>query len=278
MESFSRRPPQLCAFRNRESKLMKLFPSIIALSVFTPLLHAQWVVTNPISDALSEIQHFEDIAKAVEMINNQVEQINTLTQQLQQIQAYVKAFGDPEQLLSIVGADELISSLGQSGVGQTISELQELATGVEALRYDANGLYGSLGETFTTPSGFQVPRAEKLYRKYGAIHQSSRNFQDVTDDVLVRREALRSEIAATPSSAPDHQNVSECVSRNERNSPSRYGTDPIWDGVGMITRDPISRRYRRCCRGIEGRPVHVLEWPENDSSKICCVSSRRQRE
>ena len=69
-------------------------------------------MTNPISDALSEIQHFEDIAKAVEMINNQVEQINTLTQQLQQIQAYVKAFGDPEQLLSIVGADELISQPG----------------------------------------------------------------------------------------------------------------------------------------------------------------------
>ena len=74
---------------------MKLFLSIIALQFFAPLLHAQWVVTNPISDALGEIQHFEDIAKAVEMINNQVEQINTLTQQLQQIQAYVKAFGDP---------------------------------------------------------------------------------------------------------------------------------------------------------------------------------------
>lgn len=161
---------------------MKFFLSIIGLVLAASHLHAQWVVTNPISDALSEIQHFEDIAKAVEMINNQVEQINTLTQQLQQIQAYVKAFGDPEQLLSIVGADELISSLGQSGIGQTIGELQQLANGIEALQYDANGLYASLGETFTTPSGFQPPRAEKLYRKYGAIHQSSRNFQDVTDE------------------------------------------------------------------------------------------------
>ena len=176
---------------------MKLSLSIIGFALAAPHLHAQWVVTNPISDALSEIQHIEDIAKAVEMINNQVEQINTLTQQLQQIQAYVKAFGDPEQLLSIVGADELISSLGQSGIGQTIGELQQLANGIEALQYDANGLYASLGETFTTPSGFQLPRAEELYRKYGAIHQSSRNFQDVTDDVLTRREALRSQIAST---------------------------------------------------------------------------------
>jgi hypothetical protein len=96
---------------------MKLFLSIIALQFFAPLLHAQWVVTNPISDALGEIQHFEDIAKAVEMINNQVEQINTLTQQLQQIQAYVKAFGDPSALVNIVGADALINSLQTSGVG-----------------------------------------------------------------------------------------------------------------------------------------------------------------
>ena len=95
---------------------MKLFLSIIALQFFAPLLRAQWVVTNPISDALGEIQHFEDIAKAVEMINNQVEQINTLTQQLQQIQAYVKAFGDPSALVNIVGADALINSLQTSGV------------------------------------------------------------------------------------------------------------------------------------------------------------------
>ena len=162
----------------------------VVLVLTASQLRAQWVVTNPISDALSEIQHVEDIAKAVEMINNQIEQINMLTQQLQQIQAYVKAFGDPEQLLSIVGADELISSLGQSGIGQTISELQQLANGIEALQYGANGLYASLGETFTTPSGFQLSRAEELYRKDGVVHQSSRNFQDVTDDVLARREAL----------------------------------------------------------------------------------------
>jgi hypothetical protein len=176
---------------------MKLFLLIIALPFFASLLRAQWVVTNPISDALGEIQHFEDIAKAVEMINNQVEQINTLTQQLQQIQAYVKAFGDPEQLLSIVGADELISSLEQSGVGQTIGELQQLANGIEALQYNANRLYTSLGDTFTTPSGIQLPRAEELYRKYAAIQQSSRNFQEVADDVLFRREALRGQIAST---------------------------------------------------------------------------------
>ena len=36
-----------------------------------------------------------------------------------------------------------------------------------------------------------------MYRKYGAIQDSSRNFQAVNDDVLARRATLRSQIATT---------------------------------------------------------------------------------
>ncbi len=176
---------------------MKHILVLTALIATAPLVSAQYVVTNPISDLLSETLHLEEVGNQLEMINNQVEQIQALTQQLQQVQAYVKAFGDPEQLLSIVGADELMSSLQTSGVGQTIGQLQQLATGVEALSYDANGLYQSLGATFQTPGGVEMPRAEELYRKFGAIQQGSQNFQAVTDDVLSRRETLRQQIATT---------------------------------------------------------------------------------
>jgi hypothetical protein len=131
------------------------------------------------------------------MIDNQVRQINTLTQQLQQIQAYVKAFGNPAQLLNIVGANQLISSLQQTGAGQTLTQLQRTANGLQALQYTGNGLYQSLGQTFSTPLGAHFPRLEDSYRKYGAIQDDSRNFQTVTDDVLTRRKALRDQIAAT---------------------------------------------------------------------------------
>ncbi len=176
---------------------MKFIVSFATLFAGASLAGAQVVVIDPTAIARAQANHAVDLAKYVQMVNNQVTQINTLTQQLQQIQAYVKAFGDPEQLLNIVGADELMTSLNASGVGQTIGELQQSVSGVEALRYNANGLYTSLGSTFTTPGGMQVPRTEQLYRKYGAIQKSSRNFQSVTDDVLSRRENLRSEIATT---------------------------------------------------------------------------------
>ena len=176
---------------------MKRIILLTALLATTPRLHAQLVVTDPVSDVLSQTLHLEDIAKQIEIIENQVEQINTLTKQLQQVQAYVKAFGNPQQLQHIIGADGLIGSLRQSGVGQSLATLQTAATGADALRYDANGLYKSPGTTFTTPSGTQIPRAEDVYRKFGAIQQSSLNLQSVTSDVTTRRDALRQQIAST---------------------------------------------------------------------------------
>lgn len=176
---------------------MKLISSLAALLIAAPILPAQVVVIDPTAIAHQQANHVVDLAKYVQMVNNQLTQINTLTQQLQQIQAYVKAFGNPEQLLHIAGADQLVGSLQQSGIGQTLTQLQRTANGIQALQYNGNGLYTSLGQSFTTPGGAQVPRFEQLYRKYGAIQDDSRNVQSVTSDVLNRRENLRSNIATT---------------------------------------------------------------------------------
>ncbi len=176
---------------------MKFTFSITTLLVAASVANAQVVVIDPTAIAHNQANHVVDLAKYVEMVNNQIRQINTMTQELQQVTAYVKAFGDPSKLLNIVGANQLIGSLQQTGVGQTLTQLQRSANGLQALQYNGNGLYQSLGQTFTTPSGAQVPRLEDLYRKYGAIQDDSRNFQSVTTDVLARRANLRNQIAST---------------------------------------------------------------------------------
>jgi hypothetical protein len=176
---------------------MKFTFSITTLLVAASVANAQVVVIDPTAIAHNQANHVVDLAKYVEMVNNQIRQINTMTQELQQVTAYVKAFGDPSKLLNIVGANQLIGSLQQTGVGQTLTQLQRSANGLQALQYNGNGLYHTLGQTFTTPSGAQVPRLEDLYRKYGAIQDDSRNFQSVTTDVLARRANLRNQIAST---------------------------------------------------------------------------------
>ena len=92
---------------------MRLTKYLIALTISlfaAPFVPAQVVVIDPTSIAHNQANHIVDLAKYVEMVNNQLKQITTMTQELQQVTAYVKAFGDPSSLLNITGANHLISS------------------------------------------------------------------------------------------------------------------------------------------------------------------------
>ena len=158
---------------------------------------AQYIVYDPTLHTQNIINEAQNIAKYVQMINNQVQQINTLTSQLQQLQQYNKVFGNPSQILNLAGLTGLITDLQDTGVGQTIGQLENLSQGIDALRYDANGLYHNIGETFTTPDGNSVSRAVNLYRQFAAVNQTTRNFTGVYADVVSRRDSLRQDIAAT---------------------------------------------------------------------------------
>lgn len=174
-------------------KTLTLIATVIALT--TLRLSAQIPVTdvaNTVQDAANQVVN---LAEYVQMVNNQVQQITTLEQQLQQVTAYVTAFGDPASLLKITGADELITGLGRSGVGQTIGSLQQLANGTTALLDNSNGLYEKVGETFTLPTNVQIPRAADRYRKFDAIGRVTSNYATVYDDIATRRQALKGELA-----------------------------------------------------------------------------------
>ncbi len=160
----------------------------------TPV-RAQLIVEDVVSIAQEAIDSVVDLAEYIEMVNNQVQQINTMTQELQQVTAYVKAFGDPATLLEITGVSGLVADLQQSGVGQTIAELQELAQGAEALKANVNGLYSSIEDI--SLSGVKVPRPEELYRKFAAVDRATNNYTAVYDDVSTRRKALKGEMVAT---------------------------------------------------------------------------------
>jgi hypothetical protein len=158
---------------------------------------AQWVVYDPTVHTQQIVNQAEDVAKFVEMINNQVQQIQRLTSQLEELQQYNKAFGDPSRILNVTGVGGLVRDLQKTPVGKTITDLGRISDGVEALTYDANGLYQKIGKTFTTPSGKEVQRNTGDYKPFQVVNKATQNYTNVTADVLLRRKALKDEIAAT---------------------------------------------------------------------------------
>ncbi|MDX1951085.1 MAG: DUF4141 domain-containing protein [Verrucomicrobiota bacterium] len=170
---------------------------------------AQWVVYDPTVHAQQIMDQAQDIAKYVEMVNNQVQQIQQLTAQLQELQQYNKAFGDPSRILNVTGVNGLVRDLRQTTVGKTITDLQRIADGVEALTYDANGLYQQIGKTFTTPAGHEIERTVEQYKPFEAVNRTTANYTNVTADVLLRRKALKDEIAATTERLQSAQTASE---------------------------------------------------------------------
>ena len=176
---------------------MKAILTLIATLAFATAARAQWVVYDPAVHTQQILDQAQNIAKYIEMINNQIQQINTLTSQLQELQKYNEAFGDPKKLLNITGVNGLVRDLRKTELGQTIEQIRKVADGVDALTYDGNGLYHSVGTTFKTPSGTEVEREQEIYRDNAAIQRTAENYTSVFDDVRERRRALKDEIAAT---------------------------------------------------------------------------------
>jgi hypothetical protein len=176
---------------------MKHIIAITVAAFVSISAHAQWIVYDPISNVQQILDQAENIAEYVDMVDNQVQQIQQLTQQLQQLQQYNKVFGDPSQILNVIGANQLVSDLDKTVVGQSLGAVQNLSQGIDAMTFDANGLYHNIGTAFQTPSGNSIQREDDIYRENAAIQTATENFTNVFNDVTQRRLSLRADIATT---------------------------------------------------------------------------------
>ena len=157
--------------------------------------HAQMVVEDPAAIAQDAANQIINLAQYVEMVNNQVQQISTMSQLLQQTTAFNNAFGNPAQVTNVAGANQLISTFPQPGVGQNLTVLQQTASGDQSLSNNGNGLYQGVSDTAL--SGITVPRVATNYTPYGAVENASANYTSVESDVTQKRQALTTQIAST---------------------------------------------------------------------------------
>ena len=157
---------------------------------------AQWIVYDPASNIQGILNTAQEIAKFVEVINNQVQQTQTLTDQLNEFKHYESLFGDPKTVL-LSTVQPLVNDLRKTELGQTLTTLETTVNAGEAMLYTASGLFHSVGTTFTTPNGQSVTRQQATYLPVAAVQKTTDNYLSVSTDATARRIALKAQIAAT---------------------------------------------------------------------------------
>jgi hypothetical protein len=174
-------------------KLIKLTLLILAVEQSA---RAQWIVYDPTVNMQQIMAQAQNIAKYVEMVQNQVQQIQTLTDQLNEFKHYEDLFGDPKAVL-LSTLKPLTDDLRKTELGQTLTTLESTVNAGQAMLYDAGGLFHGIGTTFNTPHGLTITRQQATYLPVAAVQKTTDNYLAVSTDTTARRVALKQEIAAT---------------------------------------------------------------------------------
>jgi hypothetical protein len=172
---------------------------IIITTLAVPLAfsaRAQWIVYDPAMNVQQIFDEAESLAKYVTMIDNQVQQINTLTSQLTEFKNYEAVFGNPSQVvLSMVAP--LDSDLQSLEPNLNLENLVANANGNIALNFNDAGIYASVGASFETPGGRTIQRPANQYEPFAAIINTASNYVAVADNASQRRAAIKHQIAQT---------------------------------------------------------------------------------
>src|SRR5438874_13728356 len=114
---------------------MKKYIALALVTVgVTVSARAQWIVFDPTMNVQSILNTAQEIAKYIEMINNQVQQIQTLGDQLSEFKHYEELLGDPKAVL-LSAVKPLADDLRKTELGQTLTTLENAVNGADTMLY-----------------------------------------------------------------------------------------------------------------------------------------------
>jgi hypothetical protein len=167
--------------------MKRVMQFLLLVWICSPPGRASTVVHDPIHTVLNvaqqvygqvkqEAQHAEDITKYTTMIQKQLQQINQLTNIINQDVEQLRRFGNPDTYVNMLGLDGLLEEVNKvkTGVGKTVADFTETANGMASLKYTGQGLYQDLSQ-LPDKFGQKVQYEVGSFKKFGMV-------QDMNDD------------------------------------------------------------------------------------------------
>jgi septal ring factor EnvC (AmiA/AmiB activator) len=130
------------------------------ISVYDAINTVENVIQQVVDRVVQAAQHAEDMAKYVQMIENQTQQIAQMTTMINQNVQTLERLGNPQTYINMLSLNTILADIQRTmnGVGTTVAGFQQTANGFMALKYTANGLYQDLSQLkdqFGNPIQFQ---------------------------------------------------------------------------------------------------------------------------
>ena len=193
---------------NVSSKKVLLSAALLMASGLVTPTRA-YIVHDPIHTVLNILQqcigqasqatyHVQDIAKYVEVIDKQIEQINQLTTVINQNIDHLKRFGDPDYYIDMLDLDELLGEIekARTGLGRTIGDVRQTVNGFAALKANAAGLYDDLSN-LPDKFGQRVRFQADKFKKFGVVQTFYEDYNRELNDTNQALARLQSEKADT---------------------------------------------------------------------------------
>jgi septal ring factor EnvC (AmiA/AmiB activator) len=190
------------------------------ISVYDAINTAENVVQQVVDRVVQAAQHAEDMAKYVQMIENQTQQIAQLTTMISQNVQTLERLGNPATYVNMLSLNTILADIQRTmnGVGTTVAGFQQTANGFMALKNTANGLYQDLTQLkdqFGNPIQFQSNKftefamVQNMYQSFntemsqanqalaGLLQQKQQLLQQLNSaSSLIETEKLKSQLQA----------------------------------------------------------------------------------
>jgi septal ring factor EnvC (AmiA/AmiB activator) len=190
------------------------------ISVYDAINTAENVVQQVVDRIVQVAQHAEDMAKYVQMIENQTQQIAQLTTMISQNVQTLERLGNPATYVNMLSLNTIVADIQRTmnGVGTSVAGFQQTANGFMALKNTANGLYQDLSQLkdqFGNPIQFQsnnftkFAMVQNMYQSFntemtqanqalaGLLQQKQQILQQLNSaSSLIETEKLKSQLQA----------------------------------------------------------------------------------
>ena len=145
-----------------------------------------------------ELQHGEDVSKYTTMIQKQVEQINQLTNIINQDAEQLRRFGSPNAYINMLGLNDFLREVdrAKAGGGRTVEEFRQTADGIGALKNTGKGLYDDFSE-MRDKFGREIQYSTDAFKKFGVVQDMYDDFDNELSGVNESVDKLESELADT---------------------------------------------------------------------------------